>query len=211
MAIPVSNAPTVHVPVANVNSGGSTPNLWGGSWEPLYDWATFSGGVQVASAYEFFADGHDTNRGYAQTNVPEPRSLPGYETFSVYGIGLSVLSNEEDVIRHFQRSLVELCTGDTVVWRNPQISVGSVGGVSGVGVAGSPILNAGAGVPFMWPVIPVLDSNGVPTNQLTDFRVPLLAEQAFEVRVTFQTLFTPTEDTEVCAFLIGQRIKPVDQ
>lgn len=225
--------PSAIIPTDPVAAGGSIPAGLTGKWEPLYDRQVIAAGaLPTTPLLNFFAlgTGGAASRDDRDTNVATAGALEAGSVFDVYGFALTIITNEEPVLRFLQQSLYAFNLGDSPRWRQLAIHVPGLGGVSGIGIAAAPFLNNGAPLSENYMHLPVgmvvpadvPDPDGrthpdgspvmVPGVQTKDFRETIIAEQPFGVELQQRRVGAPVNVNEVVLIcsLIGERIDNID-
>lgn len=198
--------PATRPPLKTVIADGEFVDGSRGEWQPLYDRRVFADGDTI-NEVTFFQQGHRGGRSWEDTNVPTAGQLPGGVTYSVRGAAVKLFPlepadwNESDLV-DFTQGLFTLYRGETVLLRLPLHAVaGGYGGFSGPSSGALPVLaNLGT--------FSTNDYWKVPNRH---FGMPLIAEGAFHVSLSWSAGWDIAEDWKVYVYLIGMRVIPADE
>lgn len=160
------------LPSVQARSGGQVPDALRGDDQPLYDRQIITAATYRDFLFFNLGQGGAANRGYPDTNVPQPNKLPGEFTFSIRGIAVAMdLDVPEEDLLAISRAIVVIYKNDNRRFQLRVSKVGGGGGFSGIGQGAA---------------LPALVQNGTPhTGDFYKLKswIPLQAEDNFNVRL----------------------------
>lgn len=210
ITLPVRPPVASDTPVRKNFGGGDTPNGLREQWQPLHDRQLMPAVATGLKRQLFFNLGHQGSRTWPDSNVRTKNRLPGEFMFSIVGVSLRISPDiDTDDFLKFQNGLFVIYKNKNRHFEAPVHLLGGGGGISGIGTAGTPLINNGTYSTNDYYLL------RRPDGKL--LRIPVQAEDPFQCAIEW----SPNPDfggypvfsaaIPVHVILHGQRVNMIDR